>query len=73
MGHRIVGWPRPTPQKKLIKSRAELLSNLADRQTNTQTDGQTDRPENMTSFFGGGNKRQKGVSLSLYKVFRTFL
>ena len=44
-------------QKISSKSIHKFASNLTDRQTDTQTD----RTENITSFFGGGN--QNGVIL----------
>ena len=39
-----------------ISSKSVHNFQLSDGQTNRQTDKQTDRSENMTPFFGGGNK-----------------
>jgi len=40
------------------------------RRTDKQTDKQTDRSKNITSFFGGGNNKNKEVKLIkiIYKL-----
>jgi len=47
----LVPGPCPTPPWNFVKIRLQLFQ-LSDRQTNRQTD----RSENITSFIGGGNK-----------------
>ena len=44
-------------QKISSKSVHKFASNPTDRETDKQTDRQTDHTENITSFFGGGNKK----------------
>jgi len=48
----LVPGPCPTTPRNFVKIRSQLF-----QLSNGQTDRQTDRSENITSFFGGGNNQ----------------
>jgi len=54
IGPCMANWPCPTPPRNFVKIRSQLFQ-LSDR----QTDRQTGRSENITSFGGGNNKHNQ--------------
>jgi len=52
----LVHGPCPTPPRNFVKIRSQLFQ---------LSDGQTDRSENITSFFGGGNNTRTMIMLQL--------